>query len=206
MKLLIAEDDVLFQKMLAQVLARDYEVILAHDGNQAWEVLQRPDAPRLAILDWVMPGLSGPEICRKVRVCPSLSSMYLIILTSKNNEADIVSGLRAGADDYITKPPLTAELRARVRVGERILLLQEAVEAQSALGNQPLRQDTLHHESVTESSVRRNLPRQAKGHGVVSYSIPSHEPSDYCPPSCAKAAVPMNGLLIHPLENLHSKR
>jgi DNA-binding response OmpR family regulator len=133
MKLLIAEDDVFFQTLLQQILAPDYEIMMANDGDEAWEMLQRPDAPRLAILDWVMPGLNGPEVCRKVRACSALSSFYLIILTAKNSEADIVSGLRAGADDYITKPPLAAGLRARVRVGERVLELQDAVNAQALM-------------------------------------------------------------------------
>jgi DNA-binding response OmpR family regulator len=135
MKLLIAEDDVFFQNLLQRVLASEYEIVIAHDGNEAWATLQSPDAPRLAILDWVMPGLSGPQVCRRVRACAALSSTYLIILTAKNNEADIVSGLRAGADDYITKPPIPAELRARVKVGERVLALQAEVEAQSLRAN-----------------------------------------------------------------------
>ncbi len=130
MRLLIAEDNGLFQKVLQQVLGRDHELVLARDGNEAWAALQAPDAPRLAILDWVMPGMTGPQVCRKVRGCPTLSSMYLIILTAKNSEADIVSGLRSGADDYLTKPPIPAELQARVRVGERILALQGMVEGQ----------------------------------------------------------------------------
>src|SRR5579871_209638 len=146
MKLLLAEDDIFFQSVLQQVLAPDHRIEIVSDGMQAWERLQQPDPPRLAILDWVMPGLTGPEICRKVREDASLSSMYLIILTSRNNEADIVSGLRAGADDYITKPSMPAELRARVRVGERILALQDAVEGQSVFAN--------------EAPVRRNLPRE----------------------------------------------
>ena len=137
MKLLVAEDDVFFQRLLAELLGPDYEIVLACTGDEAWEILQRPDAPKLAILDWVMPGMTGPEICRKVRADERLQSMYLLILTSKNSEADIVAGLRAGADDYITKPPIAAELRARVRVGERVLSLQRAVEAQ-ALSNPPV--------------------------------------------------------------------
>jgi DNA-binding response OmpR family regulator len=143
MRLLIAEDDLFFQKLLQQILSPDHEIVVAYDGNEAWEKLQSPDAPQLAILDWVMPGLSGPQVCRRVRACATTSSMYLIILTAKNNEADIVSGLRAGADDYITKPPIPAELRARVGVGERILALQDAVEAQSLLANQASRRDNL---------------------------------------------------------------
>jgi DNA-binding response OmpR family regulator len=135
MKLLIAEDDVFFQTLLQQILAPDYEIMMAKNGDEAWAMLQRPDAPRLAILDWVMHGLNGPEVCRKVRACSALSSLYLIILTAKNSEADIVSGLRAGADDYITKPPLAAGLRARVRVGERVLELQDAVNAQARMAD-----------------------------------------------------------------------
>ncbi len=149
MRLLLAEDDVFFQSVLQQVLAPDHTVEIVSDGNQAWERLQHPDAPRLAILDWVMPGLTGPQICRKVRAAESLSSMYLIILTSRNNEADIVSGLRAGADDYITKPSMPVELRARVRVGERILALQDSVEAQSVL--------------TSQGSARGKMPREAAG-------------------------------------------
>jgi DNA-binding response OmpR family regulator len=137
MKLLVAEDDVFFQRLLAELLGPEHEIVLACTGDEAWEILQRPDAPQLAILDWVMPGLTGPEICRKVRADERLHSMYLLILTSKNSEADIVAGLRAGADDYITKPPIAAELRARVRVGERVLSLQRAVETQ-ALSNPPV--------------------------------------------------------------------
>src|SRR6266536_1167163 len=136
MKLLIADDDPFFQELLQQVLAPEHEILIAADGNEAWERIQGPDAPRLAILDWVMPGMSGPQVCRKVRASVLLPSMYLIILTAKNNEADIVSGLRAGADDYISKPPVPAELRARVRVGQRILELQAAVQGQSTLTKQ----------------------------------------------------------------------
>jgi DNA-binding response OmpR family regulator len=131
MKVLVADDDRFFQAMLCQVLAADYEVVLASDGEHAWKILQGADPPRLAILDWVMPGFTGPQVCRKVRACPLLDSTYLIILTSKNNEADIVSGLRAGADDYITKPPSLPELKAKVRIGEQVLQMQDTVEAQA---------------------------------------------------------------------------
>jgi DNA-binding response OmpR family regulator len=132
-KLLIAEDDVLFQRALVQVLACEYEIVLATTGDEAWEILQRADAPRLAVLDWVMPGLTGPEICRRVRNSLEMNSMYLLILTSKSNDADIVAGLRAGADDYLTKPPTAEELRARVRMGVRVLALQDAAAMQSEM-------------------------------------------------------------------------
>jgi len=184
-KVIIAEDDVFFQRMLQQILAPDYEIEIAQDGDEAWAALQRPGAPRLAILDWVMPGLSGPQICRKVRACPALSSKYLIILTSKNNEADIVSGLRAGADDYITKPPIAAELRARVRVGQRVLELQAAVEAQSGRNGQRSGQDRIGESLANGAGYDRFLGQQnARGMEICppqhcdagqSCSIPSLE-------------------------------
>src|ERR1700688_3388080 len=127
MKLLIAEDDIFFRKLLQQILAPDYDIILAETGNQAWTTLQQADAPKLAILDWVMPGMSGPQVCRRVRQCSRLDSMYLIILTARNTVADVVSGLRAGADDYVTKPFSPDELRARVKIGERILDLKDSL-------------------------------------------------------------------------------
>jgi len=160
MKLLIAEDDVLFQRVLAQILAPRYEIVLARTGSEAWEILQRPDAPKLAVLDWVMPGLTGPEICRKVRADERLRSMYLIIVTSKNNEADIVAGLRAGADDYITKPPVNAELLARIRVGERVLSLQQAVEAQDAASRPVFAGDSLIRNSRTDVRSRKAAGRE----------------------------------------------
>jgi DNA-binding response OmpR family regulator len=146
MKLLIAEDDVFFRKLLQQTLGADYDVILAEDGTQAWATLQQEDAPQLAILDWVMPGMSGPQVCRKVRQCSSLDSMYLIILTAKNSAADVVSGLRAGADDYVTKPFSPEELRARVKIGKRILNLKDSLAERSV--------------EAKESSARETLLRQ----------------------------------------------
>jgi DNA-binding response OmpR family regulator len=143
MKLLIADDDIFFRKLLKQTLASDYDIILAEDGNEAWTTLQQEDAPQLAILDWVMPGMSGPQVCRKVRQCSRLDSMYLIILTAKNSVADVVSGLRAGADDYVTKPFSPEELRARVKIGERILNLKDSLAECSAEANEASARETL---------------------------------------------------------------
>jgi DNA-binding response OmpR family regulator len=156
MKLLIADDDAFFRELLQRLLAPSHELVVVADGHEAWATLQGPDAPRLAILDWVMPGLSGPQVCRRARTSGTpASSAYLIILTAKNNEADIVSGLRAGADDYLTKPPIPAELRARVKVGERILALQDAVEAQVYLANQGTFREHLSHESPAGCPARQ---------------------------------------------------
>lgn len=180
MKILLAEDDTFFQKILQQVLAPDHEITLAADGLEAWEKLQRPEAPRLAILDWVMPGLSGPQICRKVRANVLLSSMYLIILTAKNNEADIVSGLRAGADDYITKPPIPAELRARVRAGERILTLQDVLQAQSILPDHAVERENILPESRGDGPTDHGLPDREQFREKEISLRQHHDPEECC--------------------------
>lgn len=131
MKVLIAEDDAFFRKMLLQLLTPDYEVQSVPDGIRAWDALQQEDAAKLAILDWVMPGLSGPQICRNVRANPKIAYCYLILLTAKNSVPDIVAGLGAGADDYLTKPFDAEELRARLRVAQRVITLQRAVQDQA---------------------------------------------------------------------------
>ncbi len=169
MKLLIAEDDIFFRRLVQKVLSRDYEVVIAEDGNEAWAELQKPEAPRLAILDWVMPGVNGPEICRRVRRSPALSSMYLILFTGRNNSADIVAGLRAGADDYITKPFDPEELRARVKVGENILALHKALAAQLDAANEALRQEKLLQELLLSVPCRQQLALKQDWHGIEAY-------------------------------------
>ena len=128
MKILIAEDDITSRSLLKHMLAEwGYEVVVTKDGNEAWEALQAEDAPKLAILDWIMPGPDGVEVCRKVRQLDVSNPTYIILLTSRRNRRDIVSGLEAGADDYISKPYETDELRVRVKVGERVAALQSAL-------------------------------------------------------------------------------
>jgi DNA-binding response OmpR family regulator len=128
MKILIAEDDATSRMILKSVLsAWEYEVVETQDGEEAWQLLQKEDSPRLVIVDWVMPGMSGETICRKLRETKPLTPAYIIILTSKTDKEDIVAGLEAGANDYIRKPFDRADLRARVRVGERVLELQSAL-------------------------------------------------------------------------------
>ncbi len=181
MKLLIAEDDLFFVKMLKHILAPNHELVVARDGNEAWTALQHPDAPRLAILDWVMPGLSGPEICRKVRSSAApMSSTYLIILTAKNSTADIVAGLRAGADDYITKPPVAEELRARIRMGERVLALQDAVEAQSALAFQASEREQNFRRGLAVDPFCERPIVQENLREVAAYLSRHVEPGDHC--------------------------
>lgn len=126
MKILIADDEVLSRRLLEKTLERaGYEVVSAENGKQALEALSRPDAPRLALLDWIMPELDGLAVCRAVRRRTDQAYAYLVLLTSKGSKEDTVLGLEAGADDYLIKPFNTEELRARLRVGERILLLED---------------------------------------------------------------------------------
>jgi two-component system cell cycle response regulator len=125
---LIAEDDPIFRHVLESWFKRwDYRVTAVENGLDAWQVLQREDAPQLAILDWMMPGMDGIELCRKIRSRDLGPYQYLLLLTAKDDKQDVVTGLEAGADDYLTKPFNVDELRARVRAGKRILDLQAAL-------------------------------------------------------------------------------
>lgn len=125
MKILIAEDDPVSRRLLEATLEKfGYEVVVAADGAEAWIALQRDDAPPLAILDWMMPELDGVEICRRVREIPTSTPPYLILLTAKTERGDVVTGLDAGANDYLKKPFDRGELRARVQVGVQVLELQ----------------------------------------------------------------------------------
>jgi DNA-binding response OmpR family regulator len=124
-KILIAEDEPLSRRLLQHVLTEHgHEVIVTSDGVQAWDVLQADDAPHLAVVDWMMPGLTGLQLCNLVHEAPDADLKYLILLTAKGEKADIVRGLAAGANDYVTKPFDKDELRARVDVGVRMIQLQ----------------------------------------------------------------------------------
>lgn len=126
MKILIAEDNPVSRRVLEATLEKfGHQVVVADDGAQAWTALQRADAPSLAILDWMMPELDGVEICRRVRETPTSTPPYIILLTAKSERTDVVAGLDAGANDYLTKPFDRAELRARVQVGVQVLELQK---------------------------------------------------------------------------------
>jgi len=125
MKVLIADDSATSRAMLRAALVRwGYEVVMAEDGAEAWDILAKPDAPPMAILDWVMPYLTGPEVCSKVRETRREPYTYILLLTSKNSKDETVEGLEAGADDYIVKPFNQQELSVRLRAGKRIIDLQ----------------------------------------------------------------------------------
>lgn len=123
---LIADDDRGTTAILSKALQRCHvDVSVAPDGVAAWERLCAEPRPSLALVDWMMPGLDGPELCRRIRKHPALENMYVILLTGRDSRADMVTGLDAGADDYIVKPFDAEELRARVQVGIRVATLQE---------------------------------------------------------------------------------
>ena len=128
MKILIAEDNLTSRSILEAVLGKwGYEVVSTSDGEEAWKALRSEDAPRLAVVDWEMPKMDGSEVCRKVRQLNTRNPVYIILLTARQQKEDIVAGLDAGANDYITKPFDKSELRARVNVGRRVVELQTAL-------------------------------------------------------------------------------
>ncbi|MBL8231390.1 MAG: diguanylate cyclase [Bryobacterales bacterium] len=141
MRILIAEDSGPSRLVLERSLANwGYDVVSCKDGECAWEQLQSEGAPRLAILDWMMPGYSGPEICRMLRQKAPEPYTYILLLTSKSQKEDLIEGMEAGADDYLTKPFDTHELRARLRAGIRILNLQaELLAAREEIRQQAMR-------------------------------------------------------------------
>lgn len=125
MRILIAEDDPVSRRILVAILMKwGHEVVVTHDGLEAWQALQAEDAPSLAILDWMMPAIDGLEVCRRVRELPKTIIPYIILLTAKHGVEEVVKGMEAGADDYLTKPYHRDELRVRVQVGARIVELQ----------------------------------------------------------------------------------
>jgi diguanylate cyclase (GGDEF)-like protein len=138
MRILIADDSIVSRHLLDATLRKwGYEVIVASDGVEAWNELQKDNAPSLAILDWVMPGLTGPEVCHLVRQRNREQYTYVLLLTSKSLKEDLIEGMESGADDYITKPFDHHELKARLRAGIRIVKLQaELLSAREALREQ----------------------------------------------------------------------
>jgi DNA-binding response OmpR family regulator len=122
MKVLVAEDNPVFQVTLENLLTSwRYEVILASDGEQAWKILADGNGPRLAVIDWFIPGLDGLELCRRIRKLPALPYTYIVLLTGKDQPGDVAQGIEAGADDYIRKPFNHLELQARLFAASRIL-------------------------------------------------------------------------------------
>ena len=128
LRVLVADDEGVSRTVVGAMLKKaGYPVVFANDGEQAWRELDSDNPPALALLDWEMPGLQGPEIVQRIRSKQLQSPTYVILLTGRDSSADIVQGLRAGADDYVTKPANEDELIARVSVGARVVQLQSAL-------------------------------------------------------------------------------
>ena len=144
MRILVAEDDAVTRRLLEATLGKlGWDVITAEDGTAAWRILtslEGKNLPELVLLDWMMPGIEGPELCRRLRDTPGFELTYIILLTSRTKKQDLSTGLAAGANDYIAKPFHPVELEARVRVGERMIKLQSSLatrvkELESALAD-----------------------------------------------------------------------
>ena len=192
MKILIAEDDVISRRLLETTLIKwGYEVVVTCDGTAAWEVLQSADAPPLAILDWMMPGMDGIEVCRRVRRTATPPPPYLILLTAKGRREDIVTGLRSGANDYVTKPFNREELRARVQVGMRIVELQHSLADRVKALEEPS-----HGSSSSRASCRfAHTARKSVMTGIIGSRSKATSPSIRKPNSAtASAQTAMKGV------------
>jgi two-component system, cell cycle response regulator len=168
-KILIAEDDPISRRLLEVFLTRwGYDVAVAASGTEALDLLDQIDAPRLAVLDWMMPGLEGVQVCRKIRERKDRPYVYILLLSARAQKEDLLLGLESGADDYLTKPFDAPELRARLHVGQRILQLQDGL---MAAGAELLFRAT--HDSLTGISnrgvildiLRREYSRQVREGG-----------------------------------------
>src|SRR5437867_4043753 len=130
MKILVADDDALIRRLLLALLGKlGHEVEAVENGDAAWSALESADPPSLAILDWVMPGLNGLEVCKRLRARPAKARPYVLLLSAKSDKQDVIVGLDAGADDYLIKPFDPMALLARLRVAQRILAYQQDLHA-----------------------------------------------------------------------------
>ncbi len=171
MRVLIADDSATSRIMLRKALSNwGYEVILAEHGAQAWDILAQPDAPPMAVLDWVMPHMTGPEVCRRVRETHREPYTYILLLTSKNTKGETVEGLEAGADDYIVKPFDQHELQVRLRVGKRIVDLQmDLLQAREELRDRANKDllTMLPNRQAIAASLEQELSRCRRDHRTV---------------------------------------
>lgn len=165
MRILVAEDDMVSRRVLEATLVKwGHEVVVASDGNAALAVLESTDAPPLAILDWMMPGMDGVDVCLRARRSANTKPTYIILLTAKTETEDVVAGLEAGADDYLTKPFARAELRARIEVGARIIKLQKGLADRVAALDLALAEGERAAESLRASENRyRHLVEHSQG-------------------------------------------
>ena len=168
-KILIAEDDPVSRRLLEVFLTRwGYQVAVAASGTEALDLLEQIDAPRLAVLDWMMPGMEGVQVCRKIRERKDRPYTYILLLSARVQKEDLLLGLESGADDYLTKPFDAQELRARLQVGQRILQLQDGLMVASAELLFRATHDSLTgitNRSMVLDALRRERSRQVRGGG-----------------------------------------
>lgn len=177
-RILIADDDAVARSMLQAFLSKwGYEVIAVADGLEAARILESADAPQLAVLDWMMPGATGPEVCQRVRALHDRPYVYILLVTSRARRGDLFEGLESGADDYLTKPFDSGEFRVRVLVGQRIVDLQNKLiaareelrfkathDALTGIPNRASALEAIHHE-------RSRQIREPGSFGVVLIDV-----------------------------------
>jgi len=173
-KVLLADDDAISRRLLGAALGRwGYEVVMVADGSAAWEVLSARDAPNLAILDWQMPGLSGVEVCRLVRARTDAPYTYLLLLTARTQQADIITGLDAGADDYVPKPFHPEELRARLRAGRRLTNLETDLRAAMTSLERARIDRARAAARIQEALLTGSPPTTIEGASIAALTLPS---------------------------------
>ncbi len=172
MRILIADDEAMSRRLLQKTMERaGYEVTAVENGRQAADHLCKVEGPRLALLDWVMPELDGPGVCREVRKRKEQSYVYMVLLTSKEKQEDVVAGLESGADDYVTKPFDPEELKARLRTGMRILDLEDRlVEAREEMRFRATHDalTSLLNRGVILELLGRELARSSREHACTA--------------------------------------
>jgi len=172
LRVLVVDDDPLTLHMVVYRLRQwGHDVVSANDGDAAWEMIETDPAPNVAIMDWMMPGMSGLELCTRIRKRVDVPYIYIILLTGRNNPEDLIAGLDAGADDYLTKPFHLGELDARLRAGKRIVDLQnDLIATRETLRIQamqdPLTQ-ILNHGAILDALLRE-VDRAHRQHQPVS--------------------------------------
>jgi two-component system cell cycle response regulator len=174
-RILVADDDPVSLRLMEHMLrSSGYEVITVDNGQEAARILSKADGPRMALIDWMMPGLDGPGVCRAVRGRHDDAYVYMLLLTSKQSSGDVVQGLEAGADDYLTKPCHPAELKARLHTGRRVLQLEDKlVEARENMRfkatHDPL--TSLWDRGAILALLQCELSRSARDHSPVSIML-----------------------------------
>lgn len=173
MKILLADDDEISRKIISSFLSRfGYDPLLVQNGLEAWEILRGPHAPALAICDWMMPRMTGPEVCSRLRAIKQPVRTYVILLSSRNSKLDIVKGLDAGADDYLVKPCDLIELQARLRVAQRALNHEAHLRKTIAEYDQLIRRHNMLSEIASQQAAAP-APAAAPAAGVNAPAAPT---------------------------------